>query len=314
VTVAAAAKGEVSSQSETGSAPQEWAGQVFADKGTTYDQKMVTYVQKRATQGHREHRRRQQQTQQALLKAKEQELRCQRRHQRWARQASNQAWRDYCQVRKAQDRNWQILPRAEKQQKRAERREQNQERRERWAIRRAEVQARRQDDAAWHQARQAIRQEQAQLQQTPPPVSEWLSILAVLDNCTRVSPGLPIFAAGAHVTSETVVAGLEPLLPPELCYLISDNGTQFRAENFAALATRQSLVHVRIAPRRACTNGIAERFIQTLKKWLEEHAWHNAEELRKLLEEFLAFYNDRPHQGAALNGLSPNEYARRLAT
>jgi hypothetical protein len=32
-----------------------------------------------------------------------------------------------------------------------------------------------------------------------------------------------------------------------------------------------------------------------------------------LLIEFIAYYNDRPHQGAELDGLSPNEFARRLA-
>jgi hypothetical protein len=29
-----------------------------------------------------------------------------------------------------------------------------------------------------------------------------------------------------------------------------------------------------------------------------------------LLAEFLVYYNDRPHQGAELAGLSPNEFTR----
>jgi len=32
-----------------------------------------------------------------------------------------------------------------------------------------------------------------------------------------------------------------------------------------------------------------------------------------LLAEFITYYNDRPPQGAELDGLSPNEFARRLA-
>jgi hypothetical protein len=32
-----------------------------------------------------------------------------------------------------------------------------------------------------------------------------------------------------------------------------------------------------------------------------------------LLIQFIEFYNDRPHQGVELDGLSPNEFARRLA-
>jgi len=72
-------------------------------------------------------------------------------------------------------------------------------------------------------------------------------------------------------------------------------------------------VHVRIAPHRARTNGIAERFVRTLKEWLETHTWHSPEEFAALLVEFIEYYNDRPHQGAELDGLSPNEFARRLA-
>ena len=72
-------------------------------------------------------------------------------------------------------------------------------------------------------------------------------------------------------------------------------------------------MHVRIAPRRACTNGIAERMVRTLKEWLETHLWNSPEEMAALLAKFIEYYNDRPHQGAELDGLSPNEFAHRLA-
>ncbi len=311
VTVAAAAKREISSEPQPPAAPKEWPGQVFQDKGITYDQKMVTYVQKRAAKEQRKHRRRQKPTQRAILKAKEQELRCQRRRQRWARHETDQYWQGYRQARQTKNKAWKTLSRPEKRQNRAERRSQNAEWQQRRDDRRTEAKVCLQEDEAWRQARQSIRQERAQLDQTV-LVSDWLSILAVVDNCTRRISQLPAFSAGPHVTSEMVVAELEPLLPPELRYMISDNGSQFTAGFFAALASRKGFIHVRIAPHRPCTNGIAERFVQTLKAWLEKHTWHNVEELKELLHEFYLFYNDRPHQGAELHGLSPNEYARRL--
>jgi hypothetical protein len=40
-------------------------------------------------------------------------------------------------------------------------------------------------------------------------------------------------------------------------------------------------------------------------------AWNSPEELAALLAEFIKYYNDCPHQGAELDGLSPNEIARR---
>jgi transposase InsO family protein len=98
-----------------------------------------------------------------------------------------------------------------------------------------------------------------------------------------------------------------------LQFVISDNGAQFIAEVFANFARDLEFVHVRISPHRPCTNGIAERMVRTVKEWLETHAWTNPEDLEALLVEFITYYNDRPHQGAELDGLSPNEFARRLA-
>jgi transposase InsO family protein len=60
------------------------------------------------------------------------------------------------------------------------------------------------------------------------------------------------------------------------------------------------------------SNGIAERFVRTLKAWLADHAWSDDAGLTRLLEQFRAAYNDRPHQGLALPGLSPNAFAARF--
>lgn len=43
---------------------------------------------------------------------------------------------------------------------------------------------------------------------------------------------------------------------------------------------------------------------------LAEKEWRNGEEFMMVLEEVITSYNDAPHQG--LDGLSPNEYERRL--
>ena len=125
--------------------------------------------------------------------------------------------------------------------------------------------------------------------------------------------GLPMFTVGTHVTAELIVAAMRALCPPELQFVISDNGAQFIAEAFANFARDVEFVPVRPAPHRPCTNGIAERMVRTVKAWLETHSWNNPEDLETLLAELVIYYNDRPHQGAELEGLSPNEFARRLA-
>ncbi len=109
-----------------------------------------------------------------------------------------------------------------------------------------------------------------------------------------------------------IVAALQELLPPELQFLITDRGTHFMAKAFQELVRSKEFVHVLIARHRPESNGIAERFVRTFKEWLKDKSWTNDEELAALVRQFLAEYNDRPHQGLPTPGLSPNEFARRL--
>jgi transposase InsO family protein len=174
--------------------------------------------------------------------------------------------------------------------------------------RRQQRDQREQEDEQWRQQRQSLRAALAQL----PIVTLWIAILVLTDNCTRQCLGLPLFVTGAKVTAEIIVAALRVLLPPELQFLISDRGVHFTAKVFATLAAETDFIHVLIARHRPESNGIAERFVRTLKEWLAPHAWATAEELATLLAQFLAEYNERPHQGLAIPGLSPNEFAQRI--
>jgi transposase InsO family protein len=277
---------------------------------------MTAYAQQRAAK--RQERRQRRAPAEPLarvqLRIEAEAVRDQRRRQRLERRQADEIWRGYRQERQRYLQAWRKLPRTEKRQRRSEYDMAAAHWRAQKAARQTVRQSRQGEDAAWRQARQDLytRRQQLDLTSTPPG-HVWLAILVMVDNCTRRCLGLPLFTAGAHVTSEMVVAALRYLLPAELQFLISDNGPQFKADAFAELAHTANFIHVRIAPRRACTNGIAERFVQTLKDWLAQRTWATPEELERWLTEFLAFYNDRPHQGTELNGLSPNEYARRLA-
>jgi transposase InsO family protein len=175
------------------------------------------------------------------------------------------------------------------------------------APRRAQRQQRAREDEDWRQRRQQLRAQRSAL----PLISAWIAILVVTDNCTRQCLGLPLFVTGSHVTAELVVTALQALLPPELQFLISDRGPHFIAKAFAALKQRADFIHVLIARHRPQSNGIAERFVRTLKEWLATQTWQSASELEILLAQFMAEYNDRPHRGLAIPGLSPNEFARR---
>ena len=172
---------------------------------------------------------------------------------------------------------------------------------------RRETLARREaEDQAWHQRNRARR-----------PGAEsaargWIAVLVVTDNCTRQCLGLPLFRSGPRLTSGEVVAALQALLPADLAFVISDQGTHFRSQAFAALAEQADFIHIPVYRHRPESNGIAERFVLTLKNWLQSQSWEGVEALEALLGAFRPEYNDRPHQGLAIPGLSPNEFARRI--
>jgi transposase InsO family protein len=169
--------------------------------------------------------------------------------------------------------------------------------------------ARRQhEDVVWRQERYRLRQALTDI----PIVTDWRAVLIVTDNCTRVCYGLPLFESGSHVTAEQVVTQLRTLLPLEVQFVVSDRGTHFSAPAFAQLAQEMNFIHVPIARHRPESNGIAERCVRTLKEWLLGYAWDCDHELEALLGQFCTMYNERPHQGIGIPGLSPNEFAQRI--
>jgi transposase InsO family protein len=174
--------------------------------------------------------------------------------------------------------------------------------------RRATLARRREEDAAWREARDHLRDRQ----RAGAPTPSWIAILVVTDNCSRQCLGLPLFEAGPKVTAGMIVQALRRLLPAELQFLITDRGAHFTGHEFAYLARTAEFVHVLIARHRPESNGIAERFVRTLKEWLADKTWDATPDLEALLAAFEAEYNERPHQGGGIPGLSPNEFAKRI--
>jgi transposase InsO family protein len=164
------------------------------------------------------------------------------------------------------------------------------------------------EDVVWRQERYHLRQALTDI----PVVSDWRAVLIVTDNCTRQCYGLPLFESGSHVSAEQVVTQLRTLLPLEVQFVVSDRGTHFTAHAFAQLAQDTGFIHVPIARHRPESNGIAERCVRTLKEWLLGYAWQSDDELMALLGQFCTLYNDRPHRGLGIPGLSPNEFAQRI--
>jgi len=87
--------------------------------------------------------------------------------------------------------------------------------------------------------------------------------------------------------------------------ILTDNGTGYRSRRFAAACEALKVRHKRTRPYRPCTNGKAERFIQTLlREWAYVMPYRNSSLRIRALRPWLRYYNhQRPHGGLA--GHSP---------
>ena len=304
-------------RSETEKAEREWPGQVFENLALSYEEAMLAYVAASREKEQQPQKERHEakplghgslKTKKQVLRCAEVQLRAERRQVREQRKLEDAVWRDTRAARKVAQQKDQALSKAERRQQRLARRARD----EAWHSfreqRRNTLEQRKLEDQAWREKRLSLRERSSQL----PVITAWIAILVIIDNCTRQCLGLPLFVAGAHVTAETIVAALHTLLPPELLFLISDRGTHFKAKAFKMLMLSEEFIHVLIARHRPESNGIAERFVRTLKEWLADKSWEDDQELAVLLRHFLEEYNDRPHQGLAIPGLSPNEFANRI--
>ncbi|MHC4511407.1 MAG: integrase core domain-containing protein [Planctomycetota bacterium] len=299
-------------QTEAGEA--QWPGRVFENPELTYEEAMLSFVVASQEDADQPGRRAEAAGQGSLkaekraLRREEARLRDERRQIREKRRLEDTAWTEARLARKAEEQAYQALFKPERRQQRNVK----QARDERWRAlrdqRRATLEQRQREDEEWRQKRLELRERWSQL----PVVTAWIAILVVIDNCTRQCLGLPLFMAGPKVTSQMIVEALRVLLPPELLFLISDRGTHFTAKAFRKLVLSEEFIHVLIARHRPQSNGIAERFVRTLKEWLADKSWQDDRQLTALLQQFLGEYNDRPHQGLLIPGLSPNEFARRI--
>ena len=291
---------------------QHWPGQIFADAELDYEEAMQAYVA--ATQDRLSHIRIEKvakggrkSEKQALWRA-DQALREERYQVRERRKEEDAVWRAFRKQFILEKEAFRALAKAERRKQRKAREAREQWWQTAWDQRRASIAVRPQEDAQWRARRQQLRERAVEAF----TVQAWFAILVMTDNCTRQCVGLPLFVAGPKVTAEMVVQALATLLPPELQYLISDQGIHFRTAALAQLAKRLDFIWVPIARHRAQSNGIAERFVRTLKEWLADQEWQSSEELAVLLGEFMPEYNARPHQGLPIPGLSPDEFAKRL--
>lgn len=81
--------------------------------------------------------------------------------------------------------------------------------------------------------------------------------------------------------------------------VMTDNGSGYVSACFGLACARLRIQHLRTRPYRPCTNGKAERFIQTLlREWAYVRPYRTSGLRARALPSYLVYYNrDRPHGG-----------------
>ena len=129
----------------------------------------------------------------------------------------------------------------------------------------------------------------------PREPGELCPVLVVMDDRSRYTYALRVLPSA---TTEEVLAILKGALPPTVKYIITDNGTQFTADDFKEFCEGEpEILHVRIYAHHPNENGRCERHIRSMKDALELHDWSNEEELGIVLIKVEEEQNNTPHQG-----------------
>jgi transposase InsO family protein len=87
--------------------------------------------------------------------------------------------------------------------------------------------------------------------------------------------------------------------------LMTDNAKAYTGHAFQAACQSYRIAHTKTRPYRPCTNGKAERFIQTLlREWAYVRAYSSSRRRTEALPKWLRYYNHRRPHGS-LNSRPP---------
>ena len=85
--------------------------------------------------------------------------------------------------------------------------------------------------------------------------------------------------------------------------VVTDNGPQFVADEFATFMKMNGIKHIRCAPYHPSSNGAVERFVQTFKRAIKAGE-RDGLTLHQRLSTFLLAYRTTPH---ATTNRTPSE-------
>ncbi|XP_055584998.1 uncharacterized protein K02A2.6-like [Uranotaenia lowii] len=96
--------------------------------------------------------------------------------------------------------------------------------------------------------------------------------------------------------------------------LITDNGTQFCSSEFKKMCEQLGIIHIRTAPYHPQSNGQAERFVDTLKRYLRKIVEGEEVPSAEALQTFLQVYRSTPSETLAGKSRAEEMMGRSMRT
>jgi transposase InsO family protein len=117
-------------------------------------------------------------------------------------------------------------------------------------------------------------------------------LTSVLDGCSRFIVHWELRESMREADVEIVLQRAREKFPDARPRIITDNGPQFIAHDFHEFIRLAGMTHVRTSPYYPQSNGKIERWHGTLKQdCLRPHVPLSLEDARRLVENFVAYYN-----------------------
>lgn len=118
-------------------------------------------------------------------------------------------------------------------------------------------------------------------------------LCSILDGYSRYLVHWELRESMTEADVEIVIQRGRERFPEVYPRVISDNGPQFIARDFKEFIRICGMTHVRTAPHYPQSNGKIERWHQSLKsEWIRKKTPISLEDTRRLVSEFVAYYNN----------------------
>jgi putative transposase len=144
--------------------------------------------------------------------------------------------------------------------------------------------------------------------------TEFVYLAVVLDGYSRKVVGWSLdrnLASGLVVAAlEKAIARRQPL--PGLVHH-SDRGVQYASEEYVAVLEKHGMIPSMSRPANPYDNASCESFVKTLKREeIYANQYHDLEDLRAHIEDFIENYYNRQRLHSALGYCSPEEFEQQI--